>query len=94
MRSWQLKDKFMKKAILDKNQSYTFSDYFNLAYPTRDIVAELGYQFKQEQLTLPEKPFVDVKFEALENLYYKKLPHIALAEPILRIMTIFLRFLK
>ncbi len=68
----------MKKSILEPNKSYTFSDYFKLTYPTRDIVAELGYAFKSEQLILPEKIIVNPQFEVLKNFYYKKLPHISL----------------
>jgi hypothetical protein len=68
----------MKKNILDNDKSYSFSDYFKLAYSTRDIIAEFGYQFKYEQLDLPQKIIVNPHFETLRNLYYKKLPHISL----------------
>ncbi|MEI6746041.1 MAG: hypothetical protein WCL34_08775 [Methylococcaceae bacterium] len=68
----------MKKNILDNDKSYSFSDYFKLAYSTRDIIAEFGYQFKYEQLDLPQKIIVNPHFETLKNLYYKKLPHISL----------------
>ncbi len=68
----------MKKSILEQNKSYTFSDYFKLTCPTRDILSELGYHFKSEQLILPEKVISNPHFESLKNLYYKKLPHISL----------------
>ncbi len=68
----------MKKNILEENKTYTFSDYFKLTYSTRDIVAEFGYQFKYEQLTLPQKEIANPHFENLKNVYYKKLQHISL----------------
>lgn len=68
----------MKRTILEENKSYSFSDYFKLAYSTREIIAEFGYQFKYEQLNLPQKIIAHPNFETLKNLYYKKLPHISL----------------
>jgi len=44
----------MRKSILEENKSYTFSDYFKLSYPTRDVVAEFGYQFQVQKLELPD----------------------------------------
>jgi hypothetical protein len=44
-----------KKSILEKEKSYTFSDYFKLPHPTRDIVAEFDYQFRLEKIELPKK---------------------------------------
>jgi hypothetical protein len=32
------------KPILQKEKRYTFADYFDLAYPTEDVVAEFGYR--------------------------------------------------
>jgi len=43
----------MKSLILDKNKSYSFSDYFNLPYSSRDILNELGYAFSLKKLELP-----------------------------------------
>ncbi|EDN67257.1 conserved hypothetical protein [Beggiatoa sp. PS] len=67
----------MKKSILTEN-SYTFSDYFKLPYSTKDIVAEFGYQFKLEQLTLPKKEIAHLTLDRLRTTFYKKLPHISL----------------
>ena len=64
------------KILTDEN--YTFSDYFKLPYPTKDIVAEFGYQFQLQQLTLPQKDVSHLNFERLTQTFYKKLPHISL----------------
>jgi len=68
----------MKKTILEENKAYTFSDYFKLPYSTRDILAELGYQFKIEKLELPKKHLENLNCEKLRDTFYKKLPHISL----------------
>ncbi|MCP4399353.1 MAG: hypothetical protein GY801_18875, partial [bacterium] len=44
----------MKKSIFKEGKKYTFSDYFDLNYPTEEIVEELGYSFSLEVITLPE----------------------------------------
>ncbi len=46
----------MSQSILRADKSYTFSDYFELAYPTKDIVAEFDYHFKLQKLDLPRFP--------------------------------------
>lgn len=64
-------------SILKKDQGYTFSDYFELSYPTEDIVAELGYQYHLTQLTLP-RGVVNHSLERLQAMFYEKLPYISL----------------
>jgi hypothetical protein len=68
----------MKKKILEENKTYTFSDYFKMPYSTRDILAELGYEFKFEKLDLPKKQINNLNCEKLKETFYKKLPHISL----------------
>lgn len=68
----------MKKSILEANKPYTFSDYFKLPYPTRDVVAEFGYQFKFEKFDLPRQELTHFNLEKLRNTFYQKLPHISL----------------
>ena len=68
----------MKKSILEKEKSYTFSDYFKLPYPTRDIVAEFDYQFRLEKIELPKKQVSNLALDKLKDTFYKKLPHISL----------------
>ena len=67
----------MKKQILEEGKSYTFSDYFELSNPTKEIVAEFGYQLRLERIDLPEHSF-DGSLEKLKNTFYKKMPHISL----------------
>lgn len=64
-------------AILQKDKSYTFSDYFELNYPTEDIVAELGYEYHLTQLTLPCGN-LDHSLQQLRSMFYEKLPYISL----------------
>ena len=42
-----------RKALLDPNRSYTFSNYFELGFTVDDLVAEFGYSFERKFLTLP-----------------------------------------
>lgn len=67
----------MKRTILQEGQSYTFSDYFKLPYPTRDVVAEFGYRFRFSQVNLPRKPVEKTDFAKLQAIFYRKLPHIS-----------------
>lgn len=64
-------------SILKKDKSYTFLDYFELSYPTEDIVAELGYQYRFTKLTLP-RGVVSHSLEKLQTMFYEKLPYISL----------------
>jgi len=68
----------MKKPILEAGKSYSFSDYFKLPYPTRDIVAEFGYEFRYEKIELPRKSTDKPNLDKLRAIFYKKLPHISL----------------
>jgi len=67
----------VRKSILEEGKSYTFSDYFNLANPTKEILSEFGYKFRLERINLPGHPF-EGSLEKLKNTFYKKLPHISL----------------
>ena len=64
--------------ILEENRPYTFSDYAKLAYPTRDVVAEFGYQFRFEKLDLPGKQVENLNLDRLRSTFYRKLPRISL----------------
>lgn len=68
----------MHKSILDPTKSYTFSDYFNLAYSTRDVVAEFGFEYRLEKITLPTHAIDHLKLDRLRETFYRKLPHISL----------------
>jgi hypothetical protein len=69
----------MKKSIFKENQKYTFSDYFEMNYPTHEIAGEFGYSFAFEVLELPksidsELPFV----KTLQETFYTVFPKITL----------------
>ncbi len=69
------------KSILKEGKSYTFSDYFELNYPTKDIVAEFDYSYELKRLVLPSKTFKG-DLDYLKKTYYKRLPHISLTSEI------------
>jgi hypothetical protein len=64
-------------SIINQGKSYTFSDYFELNYPTEDIINELGYEFLLTKLALPQG-HVKHSLENLRAMFYKKLPHVSL----------------
>lgn len=68
----------MNKSILQPNTSYSFSDYFKLSYPTKDIVAEFGYGYQLTKLSLPRNTLTGGTLTRLQDIFYKKLPHISL----------------
>jgi|SRR3990172_4866524 len=68
----------MKFSILKEDKKYTFSDYFELANPTKDIVAEFGYKFELKKLNLPKSPVSVGTLDKLRDTFYRKLPHISL----------------
>ncbi|MEM7535014.1 MAG: hypothetical protein AAF639_22755 [Chloroflexota bacterium] len=62
--------------ILQAGKKYTFQDYFELKYPTEDILRELGYGYAQTALALPQ---IDIgSFAALQNAMIKRLPKVTL----------------
>lgn len=67
----------MARTILRADRSYAFADYFELNYPTEEIVAEFGYQYELTRLTLPTGQ-IDADLTALKQTFYRKLPHISL----------------
>lgn len=42
------------QSLLDPNRSYTFSNYFELGFTVDELVAEFGYSFSRQFLTLPQ----------------------------------------
>jgi len=65
------------KPILQEGKSYTFSDYFEMNYPTKDILAELDYQYRFARLALPSHTFSE-DLQSLKEKIYKRLPHVSL----------------
>jgi len=68
----------MKKSVLKKDKKYTFSDYFELNNPIKEILEEFGYQYNFEELKLPMSKTKIGSLEKLRNTYIKKLPFISL----------------
>ena len=68
----------IKKSILKKDKKYTFSDYFELNNPTREILEEFGYTYRFESLELPQTSRTIGSLDTLTNTYIKKLPCISL----------------
>lgn len=69
----------MHKTILQNGRKYTFSDYFELNYPTEEIVAELGYEFSQQLLQLPHSINYNIRdANKLKKMLYTVLPNIAI----------------
>ncbi len=67
----------MGKPILQQGKSYSFADYFELTYPTEDVVAEFGYQYELTKLGLPRAE-LEQPLDQLQAMFYRKLPHISL----------------
>jgi len=65
------------KPILQEGKSYTFSDYFEMNYPTKDILAELEYQYRFARLDLPHHDFSE-DLQPLKEKFYKRLPRVSL----------------
>ena len=68
----------MKKSVLNKGKKYTFSDYFELNNPTKEILREFGYKYDFKELNLPETKMEIRSLEKLRNTYVRKLPFISL----------------
>ncbi|OQY58196.1 MAG: hypothetical protein B6245_13115 [Desulfobacteraceae bacterium 4572_88] len=68
----------MKKSVLNKGKKYTFSDYFELNNPTKEILREFGYEYDFKELNLPETKMEIRSLEKLRNTYVRKLPFISL----------------
>jgi len=73
----------MKKSIFKEGKKYTFSDYFDLKYPTEEIVGEFGYSFSLQVITLPESDTYNADaVKALQATYYTIFPKITLTSEI------------
>ncbi|MBF0101074.1 MAG: hypothetical protein HQK77_09225 [Desulfobacterales bacterium] len=68
----------MKKSVLKKDKKYTFSDYFELNNPTKEILEEFGYKYLFLELNLPETKIKINSIEKLRDIYVRKLPLISL----------------
>lgn len=74
----------VKTSIFKPNKNYTFSDYFEINYPTKEILAAFEYDYDFEVLTLPEYSTNFDALDRLRNVYLTKLPLISLNSEISR----------
>lgn len=65
--------------ILQENQSYSFRSYFELPYDTDDILAELGYRFQIQRLSLPRSEIELPRLNDLKQLLEEILPFVSLS---------------
>lgn len=73
----------MKKSIFKERKKYTFSDYFEMAYPIEEIVGEFGYSFAVAMLALPKDTEYDPAIIArLNDIFYTVFPKITLTSEI------------
>ncbi len=56
-------------SILDSNQSYTFSRYFELGFEASELAQEFGYSLTRKILNLPQFPD---ELDRLEELRDKR----------------------
>jgi hypothetical protein len=67
-----------KPAILQPGQSYTFRQYFEMAYEPEDILAEFGYTLQRSRLSLPQSTIDLDRLDNLKNRIQESLPYISL----------------
>ena len=64
--------------ILDVNQSYTFSQIFELKIEADDSVAEFGYTFQRTRLNLPQYVGDLSRLEDLRSRLKAVMPYVSL----------------
>jgi hypothetical protein len=67
-----------RPAILQPGQSYTFRQYFEMAYEPEDILAEFGYTLKRVPLSLPQSTVELDRLNNLKTRIEESLPYISL----------------
>jgi len=69
----------MTRKIFKEGKKYTFNDYFEMENPTEEIVAELGYSFSTQALTLALSTEIDQEWiDNLRASYYLIIPKISI----------------
>lgn len=68
-----------RHAILQPGQSYTFRQYFEMAYELDDILAEFGYTLRRSRLALPQSSAPLDRLEDLKTRIQESLPYISLS---------------
>jgi hypothetical protein len=70
--------------IIDRNQSYTFSKYFELKIEAEDLVIDFGYTFSKKYLNLPQFDGELDRIEQTKQRINEILPYVSLANEISR----------
>ena len=67
-----------RPTILKPGQSYTFRQYFEMAYEPEDILAEFGYTLQRSPLLLPQSTATLDRLDNLKARIEESLPYISL----------------
>lgn len=67
-----------KPALLQSEESYTFSEYFKLDYDIEDILAYFGYSFRKTALDLPRSSTPPGNLADLTNRLESALVHVGI----------------
>lgn len=68
--------------ILKKDTNYTFRSYFELPHDTDEILAEFGYSYAQERITLPRTTAELLELDDLKRRIERVLPHVQLTSEV------------
>lgn len=71
-------------SILDSNQSYTFSRYFELGFEASELAQEFGYSLTRKTLNLPEFPDELDRLKELRDRIEEVLPFVPLTNELAR----------
>ena len=74
----------MRQSILSADKNYTFSDFFDLSYPTEDIVREFGYTLLDAMLDLPRRDIPEDSVAAFKQQLIQNIPHLSLNSEVAR----------
>ncbi|MGK7890698.1 MAG: hypothetical protein AB4042_15310 [Leptolyngbyaceae cyanobacterium] len=65
--------------LLDPEKSYTFRSYFEMPYDTDRILAEFGYTYSNQRLTLPQSQQKSDRLPAIQQQVEEILPLVVLS---------------
>jgi hypothetical protein len=71
-------------ALLDPNQTYTFSRYFELGFESGDLAAEFGYSLARKSLHLPLYAGALDRLQSLSDRIEEVLPYVPLTSEMAR----------
>ncbi|MFQ4140432.1 hypothetical protein PGN35_029370 [Nodosilinea sp. PGN35] len=67
-----------KASILEPGKSYSFRNYFEMAYEPEDILAEFGVSLQRSTLSLPRAEAEDGAVGELKRSLQRRLPYVSL----------------